>query len=166
MLPQQEIAKFLDKNHSTEFIAKMNMYPMLMWVTVLYDAPLSLTRWLSYFLDMKDNRGQKIVRLLADTGYYHLLFFALEEPTRCTHVMTLTLTASQRQQLADWLMLNQKSHELISASQAKTLLKSEYEKLKLEILQKLSVNSPSEKIDFKTWMAQLFDRFLQILVRY
>ncbi|MBE9051774.1 serine/threonine protein kinase [Nostocales cyanobacterium LEGE 11386] len=166
MLPQQEIAKFLDKNHSTEFIAKMNMYPMLMWVTVLYNAPLSLTRWLSYFLDMKDNRGQKIVRLLADTGYYHLLFFALEEPTRCTHVMTLTLTASQRQQLADWLMLNQKSHELISAIQAKTLLKSEYEKLKLEILQKLSVNSLSEKIDFKTWMAQLFDKFLQILVRY
>jgi serine/threonine protein kinase len=163
MLPQQEIASFLEKTHSTEFIAKMNIYPMLMWVTVLYDAQLSLTRWLSYFLDMKDNRGQKIVKILADTGYYHLLFFALEEPTRCAHVMTLTLTAVQRQQLTDWLMLNQKSNALISASQAKTLLKSEYEKLKMEIMKKLSVNHPIQRNDFRTWVSKIFGRFLKFI---
>lgn len=163
MLPQKEIARFLGKTHSTEFIAKTNIYPMLMWVTVLYDAQLSLTRWLSYFLDMKDDRGQKIVRVLADTGYYHLLFFALEEPTRCAHVMTLTLTAVQRQQLVDWLTLNQTSNELISASQAKTLLKTEYEKLKMEILNQLSVSPTIAKKDFKTWVTNIFARFLKFI---
>ncbi|MBH8572292.1 serine/threonine protein kinase [Nostocaceae cyanobacterium CENA369] len=163
MLSQQEITKFLDKTYGTEFIAKINVYPMLLWVTVLYDAQLSLTRWLSYFLDMKDNRGQKIVRVLAERGYYHLLFFALEEPTRCAHVMTLTLTATQRQQLADWLALNHNSDELISSNQARTLLKTEYEKLKLEILQNLAVNPQISKSSFRTWVSKLFERFFQIL---
>ena len=104
MLPQEEIAKLLDNNHSIEFIGKMHVYPMLLWVTVLYDAQISLTRWLSCFLDMKDNRGQKIVHSLAEKGYYHLLFFALEEPSTCVRVMTLILTAYQRQQLVDWLI--------------------------------------------------------------
>ncbi|MFN6567502.1 serine/threonine-protein kinase [Dendronalium sp. ChiSLP03b] len=163
MLSQQEIAKFLDKTYGTEFIAKINVYPMLLWVTVLYDAQFSLTRWLSYFLDMKDSRGQKIIRILAETGYYHLLFFALEEPTRCAHVMTLTLTARQRQQLADWLAINHNSNELISPNQAKIILKTEYEKLKLEILQNLAVNPQISKNSFRNWVSKLFDRFLQIL---
>ncbi len=165
MLPQEEISKFLNKTHGTEFIAKMNIYPMLLWVTVLYDAQLSLTRWLSYFLDIKDHRGQKIVRVLADTGYYHLLFFALEEPTRCAHVMTLTLTAIQRQQLADSLATNLKANELISPEQAKNILKTEYEKVKLEIRQNLAVNPQFEKAGFKDWVSKLFERFLQLLSR-
>jgi eukaryotic-like serine/threonine-protein kinase len=165
MLPQEEISKFLNKTHGTEFIAKMNIYPMLLWVTVLYDAQLSLTRWLSYFLDIKDHRGQKIVRVLADTGYYHLLFFALEEPTRCAHVMTLSFTANQRQQLADYLATNQKLNELISPDQARNILKAEYEKVKLEIRQNLAVNPQIAKAGFKDWVSKLFERFLQILAR-
>ncbi|MEA5505281.1 serine/threonine-protein kinase [Halotia wernerae UHCC 0503] len=165
MLPQEESSKFLNKTHGTEFIAKMNIYPMLLWVTVLYDAQFSLTRWLSYFLDIKDHRGQKIVRILADTGYYHLLFFSLEEPTRCAHVMTLTLTASQRQKLADYLATNQKSNELISPEQAKNILKAEYEKVKLEIRQNLAVNPQFAKAGFKEWVSNLCERFLQLLAR-
>ncbi|TVP58509.1 MAG: serine/threonine protein kinase [Nodularia sp. (in: Bacteria)] len=161
MLPQQEISQFINKTHKTEFIAKMNIYPMLLWVTVLYDAQTSLTRWLSYFLDMKDNRGQNIVRILADTGYYHLLFFAMEEPSRCAHVMTLNLTASQRQQLTDWLVLNQQSNEFISASQAKILLKAEYKKLKLNIIKYMSITAPTEPKTLKTWASNLCVKFLQ-----
>lgn len=162
MLPQQEIAKLLDNNHSIEFIGKMHIYPMLLWVTVLYDAQISLTRWLSCFLDMKDNRGQKIVHSLAEKGYYHLLFFTLEEPTTCARVMTLILTAYQRQQLVDWLA-NQNSNELITSKQAKNLLKTEYEKLKLEIVQNLAVNPQMGKTSFRNWVSNLFERFLQLL---
>jgi eukaryotic-like serine/threonine-protein kinase len=165
MLPKQEINNFSDKAHSTEFIGKMNVYPMLLWVTVLYNSQLSLTRWLSYFLDLKDNRGERIVQILADKGYYHLLFFALEEPTQCAHVMTLTLSAKQKQQLTDWLELEQKSHEAIASEEAKTLLKSEYQKLKAEILQKLVEKQQIAKIGFRIWLSQLFDKFLQILSR-
>ncbi|GAX36682.1 serine/threonine protein kinase [Nodularia sp. NIES-3585] len=163
MLPQKEITQLLDKTQRTEFIAKMNIYPMLLWVTVLYDAQSSLARWLSYFLDMKDDHGQKIVRILADTGYYHLLFFSMEEPSRCAHVMTLTLTASQRQQLIDWLTLSQKSNEFISSSQAKVLLKAEYKNFKFELLKKIAINTAIEKKDFKTWASNLFDKFYKSL---
>lgn len=54
----------------------MNVYPMLLWVTVLYDVQPSLTRWLPYFLDLKDTKSQNIARSLAEVGYYHLLFFS------------------------------------------------------------------------------------------
>ena len=152
MLPEKEISKFLDKINGTEFISKMNIYPMILWTTVLYNANLPLTRWLSYFLDMKDSRGQKIVQILVETGYYHLLFFALEEPTNCAHVKTLTLTASQRQQLADWLELSQNSPEVINDNQAKVILKAEYEKIKPEILRKLAVKNNNSKLNIKDWL--------------
>ncbi len=161
MLPQQEISQLLNKSHQTEFIAKMNIYPMILWVTVLCDAKTSLTRWLSFFLDIRDERGQKILKTLADTGYYHLLLFAMEQPSRCAHVMTLSLTPSQRQQLTDWLAVNPKSYQLISADQAKTILKAEYKKLKMEILNKMLVNPPIEKPDLKNCVTLLFVKLSQ-----
>ncbi|MBW4615500.1 MAG: serine/threonine protein kinase [Desmonostoc vinosum HA7617-LM4] len=160
MLPKQEIAKFIDKNHGTEFISKMNVYPMLMWVTVLYNAHINLTRWLFYFLDLKDKKGQSLVRTLVEVGYYHLLFFPLEEPKKCSHVITLTLTASQRQLLIDCLDKSQTSTGFILPNQAKNILKSEYEKLKSEILQKLSAHETQEKVNLKSWMIKLMNSFL------
>ncbi|MBD2387993.1 serine/threonine protein kinase [Cylindrospermum sp. FACHB-282] len=157
MLPKAEIAKFLDKTHSTEFLTKMDLYPMVLWVTVLYDDQFSLTRWLSYFLDIKDNKGQKVTHTLAEIGYYHILFFALEEPTTCHQVMTFSLTASQRQQLADCLDVSQKTTELILPTQAKTILKIEYEKLKLEVNQRLTTPHKKEAIGLKGWITKLFD---------
>ncbi|MEH2371056.1 serine/threonine protein kinase [Nostoc sp.] len=164
MLPKQEIAKFLDKIHSTEFISKMNVYPMLLWVTVLYDAQLSTTKWLPYFLDLKDNKSQNIARGLAELGYYHLLFFPLEDPTHCSHVTTLNLTAKQRQQLVDWLDISQQSNELILPSQAKNILKAEYEKLKLDILRNLATHQKSETDGLKIWMTKFLEMFLKLLL--
>ncbi|WP_223265276.1 serine/threonine protein kinase [Nostoc sp. 'Peltigera membranacea cyanobiont' 210A] len=164
MLPKQEIAKFLDKIHSTEFISKMNVYPMLLWVTVLYDAQPSTTKWLPYFLDLKDNKSQNIARSLAEVGYYHLLFFPLEDPTHCSHVTTLNLTAKQRQQLIDWLDMSQQSNELILPSQAKNILKTEYEKLKLDILRNLATHQKSETDGLKIWMTKFWEMFLKLLL--
>ncbi|MBC1216562.1 serine/threonine protein kinase, partial [Trichormus variabilis ARAD] len=137
---------------------------MILWVTLLYDVQLSLIRWLSYFIDLQENRGQKIVKALAETGYYHLLFFAIEEPTNCAQVVTLILTAQQRQQLTDWLTFKQniKSNELVPAEQARKILKTEYEKIKLEILESLAVNKPQEQMEIKSWLTKLIDKVLQI----
>ncbi|HLO84131.1 MAG TPA: serine/threonine-protein kinase [Nostocaceae cyanobacterium] len=157
MLPQAEIAKFIQKKHITEFISKVNLYPMVLWVTMLYDFQSSLNRWLSYYLDLKDPRGQKLVMTLAEMGYYHLLFFSLEEPERCSHVITLTLTSDQRQQLADYINLSQTTNPLVLPKQAKNLLKTEYEKVKLEILQKLASNQKNDTTTTKSWIAKLFD---------
>ena len=163
MLPKQEITKYLDKIHGTEFISKMNVYPMLLWVTVLYNAQPSLTKWLPYFLDLKDNKGEKIARSLAEVGYYHLLFFPLEDPNRCSHVTTLRLTANQRQQLVDCLDMSQQSNELILPNEAKNLLKTDYEKLKLDILQKLAVHHKAEKEGLKNWMNKFLETFFKLL---
>ncbi|MEH1830990.1 MAG: serine/threonine-protein kinase [Nostoc sp.] len=165
MLPKQEMTNFLDKIHGTEFISQMNVYPMLLWVTVLYNAEPSLTKWLPCFLDLKENTGQKIARSLAEVGYYHLLFFALEDPNLCSHVTTLSLTANQRQQLVDCLDMNQQSNEIILPNQAKNILKTEYEKLKLDILRKLAVDQKSEKKGSKKWMAKFLEIFLKLLSR-
>ncbi|MEH2360915.1 serine/threonine protein kinase [Nostoc sp.] len=165
MLPKQEITNFLDKIHGTEFISQMNVYPMLLWVTVLYNAQPSLTKWLPYFLDLKDNKGQKIVRSLAEVGYYHLLLFALEDPNICSHVTTLSLTANQRQQLIDCLDMSQKLNEIILPNQAKNILKTEYEKLKLDILRNLATDQKTEKESLKKWMAKFFEVFFKLLSR-
>ncbi|MDZ7953133.1 serine/threonine-protein kinase [Nostoc sp. DedQUE09] len=166
MLPKQEIAKFLDKIYGTEFITKMSVYPMLLWVTVLFDSQPSTTKWLPYFLDLKDKKGENIARSLAEVGYYHLLFFTLEDPTHCSHVTTLNLTAKQRQQLVDWLDMSQQSNELILPSQAKNILKAEYEKLKLEILRNLATHQKSETEGLKTWMNKFLEMFLKLLLRH
>ncbi|MBX9256434.1 serine/threonine protein kinase [Desmonostoc muscorum CCALA 125] len=163
MLPKQEILKFLDKVHSTEFITKMSVYPMLLWVTVLYDAEPSLTKWLPYFLDLKDQKGQNIARSLAEVGYYHLLFFPLEDPNRCSHVTTLSLTASQRQQLIDWLNMNQKLNESILPQEAKNILKIEYEKLKLDILRKLVATQKIEKESLKNRLTKFWEMIFKFL---
>lgn len=163
MLPKKEIVKFLDKVHSTEFITKMNEYPMLLWVTVLYDAEPSLTKWLPYFLDLKDNKGQNIARSLAEVGYYHLLFFPLEDPNRCSHVTTLSLTANQRQQLMDSLNTNQQFNESIVPQEAKKILKIEYEKLKLDILRKLVAEQKTEKENLKNRLAKFWEIIFKFL---
>jgi eukaryotic-like serine/threonine-protein kinase len=165
MLPKQEITKFLDKIHGTEFISKMNVYPMLLWVTVLYNDQPSMIKWLPYFLDLKDHKGQNIARSLAEIGYYHLLFFPLEDPTRCSHVTTLNLTANQRQQLLDWLDMSQQSNELILPNQAKNILRTDYEKLKLDILQKLATHQKTEKEGLKNWIDKFLEIFLKLLSR-
>ncbi|WP_223280023.1 serine/threonine protein kinase [Nostoc sp. PA-18-2419] len=163
MLPKQEIVKFLDKVHGTEFLTKINIYPMLLWVTVLYDAEPSLTKWLPYFLDLKDYKGQNIARSLAEVGYYHLLFFPLEEPNRCSHVTTLSLTANQRQQLIDWLNVSQQLNESILPNEAKNLLKIEYEKLKVNILRKLISKQTSEKETLKKRVTKFWEMVFKFL---
>ncbi len=163
MLPKQEIINFLDKIHGTEFISKMNVYPMVLWVTVLYDTQSSMAKWLPYFIDLKDNKGQNIARSLAEVGYYHLLFFSLEDPTVCSHVKTLILTANQRQQLIDCLDMSQTSNELILSNQAKNFLKTDYEKLKSEILKKLGGDQKTDKESLKSWMTKLLGIFLKLL---
>lgn len=166
MLPKEEIVNFLNKNHSIEFIQKVSVYPMILWVTVLYDRPLSLIRWLSSFIDLNQNQGQKIVRILAETGYYHLLFFALEEPNNCSNVITLTLNGKQRQQLIDWLNSSYtlEPTTLISPKEAKGMLRGEYEKIKLKIMESLLADQQIDRFKLKNWLSQMIESLVQFFI--
>jgi serine/threonine-protein kinase len=154
MLPMTEISKFLEQQNTTEFIQKINVYPMIMWVTVLHDTNSSLTRWLSCFLDIKDKAGERMIEQLAEKGYYHLLFFALEKPTKCAHVKTITITPDQRKQLFNWLEAARNYQSLISPNQSKSILKAKYEKKKPKIFQKL-VQNQSKKPAMKALISNV-----------
>ncbi|MBD2663551.1 serine/threonine protein kinase [Richelia sinica] len=158
MLPRAEIEKLINKTHTTEFISKITAYPMVLWITILYDQESSLSRWLSYYLDIKDEKGEKIVNNLAKLGYYHLLFFPLESPDKCAYVKTLNITVHQRQKLADEINLSHTLSEYISAKQAKDLLKKEYDNVKAKIIKRLSIEQQDDTLGLKPWIAKLFDK--------
>jgi len=161
MLPQKEIDQFINKKHHTEFISQPHVYPMVLWVIMLYNEESFLTRWLSNYLDMKNEIGQKIVKSLERIGYYHLLFFSLENPNHQPKVITLTLSATQRQSLTDWINLGHLENINISSQEAKNLLKIDYEKVKLQIAPNLNRDRNKIRGYVKSWLSKVFDSFLK-----
>ncbi len=146
MLPKKEIKKFTKKSHHAEFISQTDLYPMLLWITMLEAPKLELVGWLSHFLDLKDNKNLNILQLLFEKGYYHLLFFSLENPDNCSHVMTINLDPHQRQKLSDCLESYQIFQPVISSKQSQAFLKCKFEKFKRKQLHKIAVQSTSKKV--------------------
>ncbi|NJR16794.1 MAG: serine/threonine protein kinase [Calothrix sp. CSU_2_0] len=166
MLPQKEIESFSKQINDTEFILqKKNLHPVLLWVTVLCNDKFNLTRWLSYFLDMKDAKGQKIVQALAKTGYYHLLLFALENPQKCQQVITLTLSANNLQVLTDWLESYEKIKPVLGLNESKNILRVQYEKLKPEIISHLVEIQKKQKMTFRELLARTLSKIMRIMSR-
>jgi serine/threonine-protein kinase len=157
MLPQAEISKFKEKAHINEFVGKMDNYPMLLWIIMLYDEKSNLIRWLSYYLDIKDSRDEKVLRNLSGIGYFHLLLFSHEYPHECNDVMTFILTAKQRQYISDAINFSQRVEEVGSPTQAKVMLKIEYEKFKSDFTKKLLKKANNSPNNVKSWLGRLFD---------
>jgi serine/threonine-protein kinase len=138
MLHKQEIQDRQVSTRYNQFLFLISPHPMVLWITALHNRQHG-ARWLSCYLDLKTTLGQKITRLLGDSGSYRLLFFGLEDPQpqRCINVMASTIAPAQRRMLQEWANTSQ---TLISVSQpqmSKKLLKQEFEKLKPKILLKL-----------------------------
>ncbi len=161
MLPQKEIDQFINNKHHTEFISQIHVYPMVLWVIMLSNEESFLTRWLSNYLDMKNEIGQKVVKALEKTGYYHLLFFTLENPNNQPKVMTVTLSAIQRQYLSDCVNFNHLKNINVSSQEAKNLLKIDYEKIKLQITHNLNKDKNKIKGYVKLWLGKVFDSFFK-----
>lgn len=155
MLPEAEIQKFKDKKHSNKFIGKSEDYPIMLWLTMLYEENTNLIRWLAYYLDLKDNREEKILRNLAGIGYYHLLLFAHEYPHKCNYVTTFMLSAKQRQYISDIINSSQRIERLTSPTQAKIMLKLEYEKFKAEVNEQLNLHTVNPSFSFRNWLIKL-----------
>ncbi|MEB3180002.1 MAG: serine/threonine-protein kinase [Nostocaceae cyanobacterium] len=164
MLPKQEMEKYQSVTIGTEFLAATGYYPMLMWIMALDIANLS-PRWLHSFLDLKDARGQQTVLSLAQTGYYHLLLFPLEEPNSQAEVITLTLTPIQRQKLLDLVHVTHKSHPMGLPQDSKNLLKAEYEQIKPQILRHLLGNQIKDKLSLGAWLSKSIDNCISLFSR-
>ncbi|MBY5284821.1 serine/threonine-protein kinase [Anabaena sp. PCC 7938] len=146
MLPEQEIQKRLVCTRYNQFLFISVPHPMLLWITVIYNRQHG-AKWLPYYVDLKTNFGQEIVRLLQHTGHYRLLFFARETPTHCTHILPSSIAPVQCQRLKDWLEASKISTSSADAQVSKTFLKQEYEKIKPQILARLQTMDTDSPFD-------------------
>ena len=133
----------------------------MLWVIMLSDEEYALTKWLSNYLDMKNELGQKIVKSLEKIGYYHLLFFTLENPNNQPKVITLMLSATQRQYLSDCINFSHLENINVSSQEAKNLLKIDYGKVKLQIVHNLNRDRNKIKGYVKLWLGKVFDSFFK-----
>lgn len=147
MLPQQEILKRFICNRYNQFLFLPAPHPMLLWITVIYNRKHGV-KWLPYYLDLKTNLGQEIARLLGKTGYYRLLFFAREAPSRCSHILLCSIATAQRKNLEQWAEESKISTSSVDPQLSKNVLKKEYEKIKPEILSKLESIATDSRFDF------------------
>jgi eukaryotic-like serine/threonine-protein kinase len=136
MLPQQEIQKRLVCTRYNQFLFISVPHPVMLWITVIYNRKHG-AKWLHYYLDMKTSLGQEMCRLLQQTGYYRLLFFARETPSCCSHILLSSVASAQRQRLQEWAKISKTLVSSADAQTSKNLLKNEYEKIKPQILTKL-----------------------------
>jgi serine/threonine-protein kinase len=135
MLDRQDIQNRINSIRYNQFLFMPNPHPTILWITVLYHRDYG-PRWLPCYLDLKTSAGQKLARLLGETGSYWILFFALENSQRCQQVMKSTIAPNQCKMLQEWANTSQ----VVQAGKpqiAKNLLKQELEKLKPKIVSKL-----------------------------
>jgi eukaryotic-like serine/threonine-protein kinase len=136
MLPRQDIQKRLLNMRYNQFLFATAPHPMMLWITAIYDSTQG-ARWMPCYLDLKNKYYQEMTLLLGQTGYYQLIFFALEDPVHCANVMTTTIAPYQRQLFREWVQSSQNLVSTAAASLSKDVLKAEFEKLKPKILEKL-----------------------------
>ncbi|WP_299405774.1 serine/threonine-protein kinase [Acaryochloris sp. IP29b_bin.148] len=143
MLPRSEVSQRLLNTRYNQFLCTIHPHPMVLWITTIYD-PLSGPKWLPCYLDLKDARGEKAVKLLSQKGYYPLIFFAREDPEQPANVCTVPIAPYQKQIFQDWLRISRGAVVPGSAMTSKQMLKAELEKIKPNILIKLE-NAQGQK---------------------
>jgi eukaryotic-like serine/threonine-protein kinase len=136
MLPQREIDKRRTCTRYNQFLFLEAPHPMLLWLTVLYNREHG-PRWMPCYLDLQSNPGRNIARLLSETGQYRVLFFAQENPQRCSNVQTVTVASAQCKLLQDWANVGQLFKAAPNPGLSKDYLKGALEEIKPKILTKL-----------------------------
>ena len=136
MLEQKDIQNRISGTRYNQFLYLNYPHPMLLWITLLYNAEHG-PKWLSCYLDLKSHKGQQISRTLSEQGKYRILFYALNEPNHCQHVASSVINAHNRKMLKQWANLSQVTRSVGDLTLAKEILKTELEKLKDKILSKV-----------------------------
>ena len=136
MLPELEIQNYAYTTRYTRFIFITHPHPMLLWITLLYDHDLT-PKWLPCYLDMQNSQNLKLVWSLAENESYSLLFFTLEPSHCCTNMFSISISPLQTQNLKNWVQQSQSMKASTEFGTSKSLLKQQYEYIKLEILKQL-----------------------------
>jgi len=139
MLSQTEINKRLVNRTYNHFLFITSPSPMMLWITALHHRTHG-TKWLPYYLDLKNSQNRELIQSLGVKGYYRVLLFARETPQYASSCLLINVASSQRLLLQQWYLLSQSSNINGDAQLSKNLLKQEYEKLKPKILMKLEAS--------------------------
>ncbi len=137
MMPKTEVDKRLLGARYNTFICTMAPHPMVLWLTVLYNTQYG-PRWLPCYLDLKSKSGQEMAFLLGQRGQYRILFFTLENPRNCAHVVPCNIVVPQRKLLQEWVMVARTHPVIGSSNDSKDTLRQELNtNLKPKILAQL-----------------------------
>ncbi len=136
MLDYEDILHRMASLRYNQFLFLNHPHPMLLWITLLYSKEHG-PRWLPCYLDLMSEKGQRISRSLANLGSYRILFFVVNQPDRCHHVMKSTINEQNCQMLSEWANMGKVHRHSGSAGTAKKILRNELEKLKPKILLKI-----------------------------
>lgn len=138
MLEWDDIINRRNNIRYNQFLYVTAPHPMVLWITVLYHPTLG-PRWLPCYLDLKSSSGQEMVRLLGDSGSYWILFFAMEDSSKCQFPLTTAIAPNQCLLLTEWannaLAIPGNQPEV-----TKRILREEFERLKPKIVTKLAGN--------------------------
>ncbi len=144
MLPKAEIQQLKVSRLYTQvyrnFLCTMAPHPMLMWLTALHNRFYhedQEARWLTCFLDLKSKHGQSFAELLAEQGEYRVLFFALEEPRRCAHVLTTKINKAQCSLMKQWVITGRGWQGQGQPTLSKNMLRGELDRIKPQVQQNL-----------------------------
>ncbi|MFM7449520.1 MAG: serine/threonine protein kinase [Leptolyngbyaceae cyanobacterium] len=136
MLPQQEIYnlqmhKLYNRIYRT-FLCTPSPHPMVLWVTALYNQLYSQQgpRWLRCYLDLKSHQGREIMSRLAERELYQVFLFSLENSGQTPHIIPVTLTDRQSNQLKQWFITSKSWTSIGDPAMSKNLLQAELDKIK------------------------------------
>lgn len=139
MLDRDDISQRISSTRYNQFLYLGNPYPMLLWITLLYNTEHGV-KWLPCYLDLKSNKGQQITRVLAEKGKYRILFYGLDEPQQCQHIVSSVINARNCKMLQQWANLSLVTRSVGDAKMAKKILQQELENQKEKILAKVKAS--------------------------
>ncbi len=143
MLPILEIRRYLVCSRYNQFIFVTDPHPMLLWITAIYNKKHG-AKWLTCYLDLKTKLGRETTLLLGESGYYKILLFAKEAHQSVELVLNSNIASAQTLRLQKWVKMSYSLSSRGNPQLSKNLLQAEYEKIKPQILTKLTVTN----IDF------------------
>ena len=106
MLDQEDIYRRISSTRYNQFLYLGNPHPTLLWITLLYNQEHG-AKWLPCYLDLKSHKGQQIARSLAENGKYRILFYGLDEPQQCQHIVGSVINQRNCKMLQQWANLSQ-----------------------------------------------------------
>lgn len=139
MLEQEDIYRRISSARYNQFLYLANPHPTLLWITLLYNQEHG-AKWLPCYLDLKSHKGQEIARALANKGKYRILFYGLDEPQQCQHIVSSVINKRNCEMLQQWANLSQVTRSFGDSKMARKALKQELEKLKEKILIKVKAS--------------------------